>query len=128
MKEHETEIRVRYEDADPMGFLHHAKYLTFFEIGRMELFRASGGDYRAMEEAGMFVVVVKVVCQYKKPARFDDLLTVRATLAEITPAKILHEYEVLRDGESLATAKVTLAVVNRNGEVQRVPEWVQEIY
>ena len=128
MKQNETEIRVRYEDADPMGFLHHAKYFSYFEIGRLELFRASGGDYRALEESGLFVVVVKAECRYRKPARYDDLLTVRTTLGNITPAKIQHDYVLLRDGEQLATATVTLAVVNREGQVQRVPEWIQEIY
>ena len=128
MKQHETNIRVRYEDADPMGFLHHAQYLSYFEIGRLELFRASGGDYRALEESGVFVVVVKVECRYQKPARYDDLVTVRTTLAKITSAKIVHDYVLLRDDEQLATATVTLAVVNREGQVQRVPEWLQEIY
>lgn len=128
MKQYETEIRVRYEDADPMGFLHHAKYFSYFEIGRLELFRASGGDYRALEESGMFVVVVKAECRYQKPARYDDLLTVRATLAKITAAKIQHDYVLLRDGQQLATATVTLAVVDRDGQVQRVPEWLQDIY
>ena len=128
MKEHETTIRVRYEDADPMGFLHHAQYFSFFEIGRLELFRASGGDYRALEESGLFVVVVKAECKYQRPARYDDLVTVRTTLAKITAAKIQHDYVLLRDGEQLATGAVTLAVVNRAGEVQRVPEWIQDIY
>ena len=128
MKQHETQIRVRYEDADPMGFLHHAQYFSYFEIGRLELFRASGGDYRALEESGLFVVVVKAECKYQKPARYDDLLTVRTTLSAITPAKIQHEYGLLRDGEQLANGVVTLAVVNREGVVQRVPDWIQEIY
>lgn len=128
MKEHEIEVRVRYNDADPMGFLHHGQYFTYFEMGRMELFRASGGDYRAMEAAGLFVVVVKAECRYGKPARFDDLLTVRTRLARITDFKIEHDYELLRDGERLASAKVTLAVVDRNGEVRQVPNDLREIY
>ena len=128
MKQHETQIRVRYEDADPMGFLHHAKYLSYFEIGRLELFRASGGDYRQMEEEGLFVVVVKAECQYRRPARYDDLVTVRTVLEKITPAKITHSYELLRGSESLARGSVTLAVVNQAGEAQAVPEWVHEIY
>ena len=128
MQQHETQIRVRYEDADPMGFLHHAKYLSYFEIGRLELFRASGGDYRALEESGLFVVVVKAECKYQKPARYDDLLTIRTTLNKITAAKIVHTYVLLRGDEQLATATITLAVVNREGKVQRVPEWIQTIY
>lgn len=127
MKHHETLIRVRYEDADPMGFLHHAKYFTYFEIGRTEMFRAAGGDYRAMEESGLFVVVVRAECRYRKPARYDDLLTVRTTLAAVSPAKIEHEYTLLRGEETLATARVTLAIVDRSGAVQPVPQWVQDM-
>ena len=126
MKQHETQIRVRYEDADPMGFLHHARYFTYFEIGRIELFRATGGDHRALEESGLFVVVVKAECRYHKPARYDDLLTVRTTLASVSMAKIEHEYELLRSEERLATAHVTLALVDHSGTVQPIPEWLQE--
>ena len=128
MKEHETQIRVRYEDADPMGLLHHAKYFTYFEIGRTELFRASGGDYRAMEKAGLFVVVVKAECRFHKPARYDDLLTLRTTLASVSPAKIEHDYLLLRDDTRIASARVTLALVDHTGTVQPVPQWLQEIY
>lgn len=128
MKQHATQIRVRYEDADPMGFLHHAKYFSYFEIGRLELFRASGGDYRALEASGLFVVVVKAECRYQKPARYDDLLTVETTLSAVTPAKIVHDYVLLHGDEQLAAATVTLAVVDREGKVQRVPEWLAEIY
>ena len=124
--EHDTQIRVRYQDADPMGLLHHANYFAFFEIGRTELLRASGGNYRRMEEEGMYAVVVKAQCTYHKPARYDDLLTVRTIVKRVTPAKIEHEYQVLRDGERLATARVILALVDRDGQVIRVPEWLQE--
>jgi len=127
VKPHETQIRVRYEDADPMGFLHHAKYLTYFEIGRTEWFRALGGDYRATEESGLLIVVVKAECRYRRPARYDDLVTVRTTLAGVSLAKIEHEYELLRGDETLATARVTLALVDREGTVQPVPEWMQDL-
>jgi len=53
LKEHEIQIRVRYVEADPMGYLHHSNYFTYFEMGRTELFRASGGNYREIEDAGM---------------------------------------------------------------------------
>ena len=126
MKQCDTQIRVRYEDADPMGFLHHAKYFGYFEVGRLELFRASGGDYREMEEKGLFVVVVKAQCRYHRPARFDDLLTVRTEITAVSMAKIEHEYTVLRDAEELARAQITLAIVDRAGRVQPVPDWLRE--
>ncbi len=127
MREHETEIRVRYEDADPMGFLHHSKYFTYFEIGRTEMFRAAGGNYRGLEESGMFVVVVKAECRFRKPARYDDVITIRTRLVKTSLAKIQHQYEMLRGEEILAVAEVTLALIDRSGQVQRIPEWLQEM-
>jgi acyl-CoA thioester hydrolase len=78
-----------------------------------------------MEEAGQFVVVVKLDCRYHRPARYDDLLRIQTTVARVTPAKIEHEYRVFRDAELLAVGHTTLAIVDRQGRVQPVPEWMQ---
>ena len=125
LREHEIELRVRYQETDPMGFLHHACYFTYFEIGRTELLRASGGNYRQMEEQGMLVVVVRAECRYQLPARYDDELRLRTTIVRVTPAKIEHEYRLFRQEELLAVGNVTLAVIDREGKVQRVPECLQ---
>lgn len=122
LNEHEIQIRVRYSETDAMGFLHHANYFVFFEMGRTELLRAQGGNYRAMEEAGQFMVVVNLECKYRKPARYDDLLTLRTRVARVTQAKIEHEYRITRDGELLTEARSTLACVDRSGQVQRIPD------
>ena len=124
-REHEIEIRVRYQETDPMGFLHHANYFTYFEIGRTELLRAAGGNYREMEEQGLLVVVVEARCRFRQPARYDDLVKIRTTITRVTPAKILHEYQMLRDGQVLAVGNVTLAIIDRDGKVCRVPDWMQ---
>lgn len=126
LKQHEIEIRVRYVEADPMGYLHHSIYFTYFEMGRTELFRASGGNYREMEEQGLFLVIAKIECSFRSPARYDDLLTLRTTLERATPAKLVHSYELYREGELLTTAKSTLGCVDRNGELQRMPDFVLE--
>jgi acyl-CoA thioester hydrolase len=125
LREHEIEIRVRYKETDPMGFLHHANYLVYFELGRTELLRADGGNYRKMEEEGLFVVVVKAECKYRRPARYDDLLRLRTTVTRVTQVKIEHQYELFRDDECLAVGHIMLAVIDRNGKVQPVPEWMQ---
>jgi acyl-CoA thioester hydrolase len=125
LRQHEIELRVRYQETDPMGFLHHANYFTYFEIGRTELLRASGGNYRRMEEAGLLVVVVKAECRFHRPARYDDVLRLRTTVVRVTPAKIEHEYQLFRGDELLATGHVTMAVVDRQGRVQQVPEEFQ---
>lgn len=119
---HDIELRVRYSETDAMGFLHHSNYITYFEIARTELFRSLGGDYRAMEERGYFLVVVKVECRYKRPARYDDLLTVRARVSRSSGAKLEHEYEVRRGSELIAEGASTLACVDRAGNVQRITE------
>jgi len=126
LRQHEIELRVRYQETDPMGFLHHSNYFAYFEIGRTELLRASGGNYRQMEEQGQLVVVVKAECRFRRPARYDDLLRLRTTIVRVTPAKIEHQYDLFRGDESLATGHVTLAVVDRAGKVQPVPEWMLE--
>jgi len=125
LREHEIEIRVRYQETDPMGFLHHGYYLTYFEMGRTELLRASGGNYRQMEESGMLIVVVRAECRYRRPAHYDDVLRLRTRIDRISAAKIEHEYQLYRGEELLATGRVTLAVVDRQGNVQPVPDWLR---
>lgn len=126
LKQHEIQIRVRYQETDAMGVLHHANYFTYFEMGRTELLRANGQTYRDVEAQGIFLVVVKIECRYLRPARYDDLLTLRTTITRITAAKIEHEYLITRDGESLTEGRSTLACVDRNGVLQRIPEWMRE--
>lgn len=122
MTEHEIEIRVRYSETDAMGFLHHANYFVYFEMGRTELLRAQGGNYRAMEEAGQFMVVVSLECKYRKPARYDDTLRLSTRVERVTPAKIEHSYRLYRGPELLTEARSVLACVDRTGNVQRIPE------
>jgi acyl-CoA thioester hydrolase len=117
----EIQIRVRYSETDAMGFLYHGNYFAFFEMGRTELLRAQGGNYRKMEEEGLFMVVVRIECKYRKPARYDDVLTLKTRVARVTPAKIEHEYQIYRDGELLTEARSVLACVDRSGSVQRIP-------
>ncbi|MGH7137493.1 MAG: acyl-CoA thioesterase [Pirellulales bacterium] len=125
LNEHQIEIRVRYQETDAMGVLHHANYFTYFEMGRTELLRANGYDYRAVEEGGIFMVIVEVSCRYRRPARYDDLLRLQTKLVKVTAAKIEHEYELYRGNELLAEGRSALACVDREGRLQRVPEWMQ---
>src|SRR5439155_19915533 len=115
LSEHEIQIRVRYSETDAMGYLHHGHYFSYFEMGRTALLRAQGGNYRTMEEGGQFMVVVNIECKYRRPARYDDLLTLKTRVARVTPAKLEHEYKLFREGELLTEARSTLACVDRNG-------------
>ncbi len=128
IREHTIELRVRYDEADPMGLVHHSNYLRYFEIGRTEMLRAAGGSYREMEAAGQLVVVVRVDCRYKAPARYDDLISVTSQVTRVTNAKIMHHYEIRRDSTLLVEADVTLAVIDRTGRLQPVPEELVQAY
>lgn len=120
--EHTIQLRVRYDECDPMGLVHHSQYLKYFEIGRTEFFRSCGGRYRDVEAAGVFVVVAHIDCRYRSAARYDDVIDVTTRIAKVTAAKIVHEYRICRGDELLVEATVTLAVIDRDGRLQRVPE------
>lgn len=114
-------IRVRYAETDRMGLLHHAQYLVYFEQGRTELLRQQGISYRDLEDAGYFLVVVEARVRYRRPAYYDDLLTLRTTLQRVTAVRIEYRYELYRDGELLAEGATTLACVDRQGKLQALP-------
>jgi len=118
----ELRIRVRYAESDPMGYLHHAKYLEYFEMGRTELLRRNGVCYRDCERKGVFFVVARIECRYRAPARYDDLLTLTTRLVRMSRARIDHEYQLKRDGLILCEARSTLACVDRQGRVIPIPE------
>jgi acyl-CoA thioester hydrolase len=119
---HETTIRVRYAETDKMGYLHHANFFVFFEEARTEMLRQRGITYREIEEGGLFLVVIEIGCKYKKPAKYDDELTIKTTLDRLTHVKIQHRYEVFRGQELLAEGHSTLACVDREGKPQALPD------
>lgn len=124
IESHDFTFRVRYGETDAMGVVHHAQYFSYFEMGRMELFRAQGGDYREMEARGYLMMIIRAECDFKKPARFDDLLTIRTRVLKLSPAKLEHEYLLLRGEELIAKARTVLACISRDGQIQRITDEV----
>jgi len=123
----ETQIRVRYAETDRMGLLHHANYLVFFEQARTDLLRGLGTNYRDLEDQGYFLVIVKVEVKYRRPAHYDDLLTIRTSVTKTSPVRLEHEYEVFGPaGELCCTGATTLACVNGEGKIQPMPEWLSK--
>lgn len=114
-------IRVRYAETDQMGCVHHANYFVYFEMGRTELLRATGLDYRSIERRGFYLVIAKANCRFRAPARYDDALVLRTTLTRITPVRIEHSYQLLRQEELLAEGETTLACVDKDGRLQALP-------
>jgi acyl-CoA thioester hydrolase len=119
---HEVSVRVRYAETDRMGLLHHANYFVYFEMARTELLRQRGITYREIEDAGHYLVIVDIGCKFKRPAHYDDLLTVLSIVERVTHVKIIHRYEVRRDGLLLAEGHSTLACIDREGRPQALPE------
>jgi acyl-CoA thioester hydrolase len=120
--EHSITIRVRYPEVDGMGYLHHSRYLQYFEIGRVELLRSLGHSYADLEKAGVFFVVVKAEIRYKAPARYDDELTLITRLIKQTHVRYDHAYELTRGDTLLAEGATTIACVDRSGQVIQIPE------
>ena len=118
----DVQIRVRYAEVDAMGYLHHARYFVYFEIGRTELLRLTGVRYRDMEERRLYYVVAKLDCRFRAPARYDDLLTLTTTTTRLTTFRVDHHYELKRDGTLLAEANSTLALVGPDGRPTTLPD------
>ncbi len=127
IKSCDIDIRVRYAEVDAMGYLHHARFLVYFEMGRTELLRRNGVRYRDLEEAGRFYVVAKLDCRYRAPARYDDELTLTTTTRRLTPVLVEHGYELRRDRQVLAEAGTTLVCVGRDGRPTELPDAVYNI-
>jgi acyl-CoA thioester hydrolase len=121
---HEIEIRVRYQETDGQGRVHHANYLTWFELGRVELLRMMGHSYRELEAAGVMLVVAEMNVRYFLPAFFDDVLTLRTAAVKAQGARIEHEYVIRRGTDLLAQGNSTIACIDRSGKVSRLPKWL----
>ena len=122
--EHTIAIRVRYPEVDAMGYLHHSRYLQYFEMGRIELLRSQGHGYGDLEKSGLFFVVVKVDCRYKAPARYDEELKLTTRVTRQTAVRLDHAYELRRGDTLLAEAATTIACVDREGKLQQIPEYL----
>ena len=122
LSSHDLEIRVRYAETDAMGYLHHAQYLVYFEMGRTELLRANGLCYRDMEQLGLFYVVARLDCRFRAPAHYDDVLTLTTSTTKLSPVRVDHHYELRRDGQLLTEGNSTLVLVDRNGRPTALPD------
>ena len=110
----ETKIRVRYGETDQMSFVYYGVYAQYYEVGRVELLRSLGLSYKAIEAMGFALPVVNMNIKYKKPAFYDDELTIRTTIKELPSAKIIFHYETLNEkGELLNVGEVILVFINK---------------
>lgn len=109
----ETQVKVRYGETDQMGVVYHGNYAQYFEIARLEWLEALGFSYKKMEEEGIMLPVVALSTQFKNPANFDDILTIKTRLVRSPSVKIEFEYELYNDkGKLLTTGDTVLVFVS----------------
>jgi acyl-CoA thioester hydrolase len=116
-----AQVTVRYAETDMMGIVYHANYLPWFEVARTELLREQGFPYRQLETDGFRIPVLEVAAKYRRPALYDDTLTIVAIIREKPLLRIRIEYEVLRGTELLATGQSTHAFCDLHGRPTRPP-------
>lgn len=124
-------IRVRYAETDQMGVVYYGNYFTWFEVGRVELCRQFGFTYKQMEiEDDCLLVVAEASCRYKRPARYDDLLTVRARVVQSQRRTLRFGYEIIHQesGELIATGETVHVVCDRQGRPKSIPEKYQKYF
>lgn len=128
MKEYKFDVRVRYAETDQMGVVYHGNYAQYFEMGRVEWLRNMGVSYKWMEENGVMLPVVSLSMNYKKPARYDDLLTVKTIFKSQSSVKIEFDYEIYNEKQELLTTGYSMLVfVNmKTGRPTLPPDYVLE--
>ena len=130
IEHHDATVRVRYAETDQMGVVYHANFFVWFEVGRVELMRALGIEYKRMEaDDDCHIVVAAVHCRYRHPARYDEVLRIRTRIAESRNRIVKFSYEVFRDadGQLLATGGSTHVICGSNGRPKLLPEKYRQL-
>lgn len=124
-----SSIEVRYAETDQMGVVHHAVYPIYFEQARVDWLRTMGMHYQKMEDSGVMLPLNRLTIDYKKPAKFGDILKVKTSLSFLPKATITFDYEIKNQKEEVLTLGQTVLVfVNRSsGRPMRCPEHIMEL-
>jgi len=125
----ETTLRVRYAETDRMGYAYYGNYATYFEVARVEAMRALGISYRQLEDDGVLLPVAEFHVKYKKPAYYDDEITIKVTITELPKIRFKFDYETRNSkGDLLNTAFTELVFVNKEtGRPMLIPESVKDL-
>lgn len=105
-----TQLRVRYAETDQMGYVYYGNYATYFEVARVELLRNNGISYKELEEAGIMLPVLKLEVNYHKPAKYDDLLTIKTEIKKQPSITIEFHFKIYNEENELLTTGFTSLV------------------
>ena len=124
-----SRVRVRYAETDKMGVVYYANYFVWFEVGRTDLLRGSGWNYREMETEGFGLPVIEAHCAYRAPAKYDDEIEVRTSGEMLSPVRVKFTYQIVRaaDAAMLATGSTVHATLDRSGRPCRLPDRVRSL-
>src|SRR5215472_13815679 len=121
---HDVQFRVRYAETDQMGVVYHTNYLIWCEVGRTDFIRARGMSYADVERSGVGLAVSDLSARFHSAARYDDLVRVRTTLAELRSRSITFDYVItnVATGARLVTARTVLVSIDRTGRPTAMPD------
>lgn len=121
-----TTLRVNYSETDQMGVVYHARHVVWLDIARTEHLRQAGYSYRALEEAGVRLVVTDLRIRYRQPARYDDLIRIRSRIQDVASRRVVFAYaiEAAEIGTLLADAETTLICLDQHHQLSRMPDAV----
>jgi acyl-CoA thioester hydrolase len=127
---HDVEFRVRYAETDQMGVVYHANYLIWCEVGRTDFIRTRGMSYAEIERAGIGLAVSEISARFHGAARYDDLVRVRTTLADVRSRGITFDYVITRaeSGDRLVTARTALVSIDSGGRPVALPRAVRALF
>lgn len=124
---HEIDYPVYYEDTDAGGVVYYANYLRFAERARTEALQLAGIDHRSlMEQYSIWFVVRRCTVDYIKPARLDDILTIRTRLQEMRTTSLMMRQEILVCKEIIAVVEAFVVCVNTAVRPNKLPDAVRE--
>jgi acyl-CoA thioester hydrolase len=128
MVEHEVSLRVRYAETDQMQFVYYGNYAAYFEVARVELLRKLGLSYKQLEDMGIWMPVMEYHVQYKYPAKYDDVLSIKVAVKEMPSSKMIFEYITQCDDKLINTAYTTLVFVDQStSRPVRCPQLLKDI-
>ncbi|WP_270089606.1 acyl-CoA thioesterase [Sphingobacterium sp. SYP-B4668] len=109
----ENQLRVRYAETDQMGYMYYGNYAAFYEVARTEMLRSTGISYKELEEMGVMLPVLELNCRYLKPARYDELITIKTKIRVKPSIRLKFEHELFNEaGELINTGSAELVFVD----------------
>ena len=123
-----TQIRVRYGETDQMGYLYYGNYALYYEVGRAEAIRQLGFTYRQLEEMGIMMPVVELNVHYYRPALYDNLITVKTILKELSTGARIQFHSELYNEEHVLLNKGATTLVFYDPTLKKKTDMPQELY